>query len=171
MIRYHTEDITECSPVNFITSKQLEMIKEKSEIDDILDDIQDIFSIPSFFIIISNVSTCASVLSLYLDNHDISVVTYIEWALYATDSMGCFVAILWIAGRVTVMDQKFKGSFHRKAKLRMFLATTPEEPRLERWLFDKPNFVFNGWDILPYRRSTIFTVIGALVTYTALMVN
>ncbi|GFR18192.1 uncharacterized protein TNCT_129231 [Trichonephila clavata] len=171
VIRRLTEDITLGSPINFITSKRLEKIKEKSEIDDILDNIQDIFSMPSLFIIVSNLSTCASVLNLYLNSHTISVVTYIEWALYAINSLGCLVAVLWIAGGVTVADQKFKESFHRKSKLRMFLDATPTEPRLERWLFDKPDFVFNGWGILPYRRITVFAVIGALVTYTVLIVN
>ncbi|GFU71876.1 uncharacterized protein TNCV_1628171 [Trichonephila clavipes] len=160
-----------CSPNNFITLKRLEKIKEKSDVDDILDDIQDIFSMSSFFIIISNVSTCASVLSLYLHSNSISVVTSIEWTLYAINSLGCLVSVLWIAGGVMVADQKFKESFHRKSKLRMFLDAIPTEPRLERWLFDKPDFVFNGWGILPYRRVTVFAVIGALVTYTVLIVN
>ncbi|GFR05972.1 hypothetical protein TNCT_668841 [Trichonephila clavata] len=116
-------------------------------------------------------STCASVLSLYLNNHTISVVTYIEWTSYTINSLGCLVAVLWIAGEVTVTDQKFKESFHRKSKLRMFLDVTPTEPRLERWLFDKADFVFNGWGILPYQRVTAFALIGALVTYTVLVVR
>ncbi|GFU71865.1 uncharacterized protein TNCV_1628061 [Trichonephila clavipes] len=171
VIRRLTEDVTLCSPINFITSKQLEKIKEKSEIDDILGAIQDIFSMSSLFIIISNVSTCTSILNLYLHSNSISVVTSIEWAVYAINSLGCLVSVLWIAGGVTVADQKFKESFHRKSKLRMFLDVIPTEPRLERWLFDKPDFVFNGWGILPYRRVTVFAVIGALVTYTVLIVN
>ncbi|GFR05968.1 hypothetical protein TNCT_668831 [Trichonephila clavata] len=35
VIRRLTEDITLCSPINCITSKRLEKIKEKSELDDI----------------------------------------------------------------------------------------------------------------------------------------
>ncbi|GFQ72779.1 uncharacterized protein TNCT_436521 [Trichonephila clavata] len=65
----------------------------------------------------------------------------------------CLIAILWIAGGVAIEERKFKDLFHKKAKLRMLLVESPDEPRLERWLFDKPDFVFTGWDIISYRRT------------------
>ncbi|GIX75016.1 hypothetical protein CEXT_555741 [Caerostris extrusa] len=72
---------------------------------------------------------------------------------------------------VPIELNEFKAVFYKKAFVRMMSSTTLEEPKLERWLFDKPHFVFTGCDIVSYRRSTVLAVVGTLLTYTVLVIN
>ncbi|GFR05975.1 uncharacterized protein TNCT_668851 [Trichonephila clavata] len=166
-----SQDIIKYSPSNFDASKQVKKIKEITHIEEILDAIQNIFSVPTFLIVFANLFTCAHILSLYLKQSNHTVLSYMEWVLYASNAVSCLIAILWIAGGVAIEERKFKDLFHKKAKLRMLLVESPDEPRLERWLFDKPDFVFTGWDIISYRRNTVLAVIGALITYTVLIAD
>ncbi|GFR05978.1 uncharacterized protein TNCT_668871 [Trichonephila clavata] len=79
--------------------------------------------------------------------------------------------MLWMAGETTIKERRFREIFYQKAQSKMLSAGNAEEPRIERWLLDKPEFVFTGWDIVSYRRSTVFAVLGTLITYSVLVVN
>ncbi|GIY93645.1 uncharacterized protein CEXT_760721 [Caerostris extrusa] len=86
-------------------------MKQKSRIDDILDSIQDIFSFPSFLMVVANLLNCFSVLNVYLDRKSWAsggISTFIECSLYCIDSLVCLVSLLWIAGDVPVEDRAFK---------------------------------------------------------------
>ncbi|GFT99483.1 uncharacterized protein NPIL_593431 [Nephila pilipes] len=95
----------------------------------------------------------------------------ISWTFYATNSFGSLIAILWIAGGVPIALDTFKDEFFKTAHHKMLLSSLPEEPKLEKWLFHKPDFVFTGCDIFSYRRSSILAVVGTLLTYTFLIIN
>ncbi|GFU33649.1 uncharacterized protein NPIL_113571 [Nephila pilipes] len=170
-INHLSLDIARCSPRNFIISKQIQKIKEMTHVEEILEAMQDIFSVPTFLIIISNLSTCANMLSMYLTETNNNALSYIEWTLYTLNCLACVITIVLFAEGVTTEECRFKDAFHKKSKLRMLLIAGPEEPRLGRWLLDKPDFVFTGWNILPYKRDTVFVVVGTLISYTALMAN
>ncbi|GIY51988.1 uncharacterized protein CDAR_251841 [Caerostris darwini] len=158
----------------FNKSKRTEIIKQKSNIDDIFGSIQVIFSFPSLILILLKLLFCFSILSLYLDeNYLISgnIRFAIQFAIQTTDSLVILVSTLWIAGRIPIEERKFKDAFHKKMDLRMFIENDRERLELERWLFIKPDFVFNGWNILSYQRSSIFALFGTIITYTLLVGN
>ncbi|GIY53694.1 uncharacterized protein CDAR_616861 [Caerostris darwini] len=172
MIKLLTQEVMQCSGKEFVVSKRTEFIKRKSRIDDILDRIQDIFSFPTFAIIGSNLLNCFCVLNSYLDKNmwmpgGTSVM--IECTLYTINSLGCLVAVFWIAGDIPMEECKFKIVFQRKISLRLLFAENTEKFKSEKLLLHKQNFVFTGWDILSYRRSSIFALFGALMTYTVLI--
>ncbi|GFT44025.1 uncharacterized protein NPIL_96671 [Nephila pilipes] len=155
--------------VNWISNTQ-----KKSQGNRNLNCIEEVFSIPSFLILVANLSICFCILSLYLHITEWKVIhlsMYFEWALYAFNSSGCLFLIIWTAAEVPIKERKFKEVFHQKAQSRIFSSETPEDFRIERWLLDKPDFVFTGVNIVSYRRSTIFAVMGTLITYTVLVVN
>ncbi|GFU71854.1 hypothetical protein TNCV_1627951 [Trichonephila clavipes] len=66
--------------------------------------------------------------------------------------------MLWTAGGIPIQERRFKDVFYQKAQSRMICAGYLKENRVERWLFDKPDFIFTGCGILSYRRSTLFAV-------------
>ncbi|GIX78355.1 uncharacterized protein CEXT_98481 [Caerostris extrusa] len=168
-----TRELSECSTETFVILKRAEILKSKSRIDDILDAIQDIFSLPTFIIVVANLLNCFSVLSAYLDKYSmlmsggISVIT--EWTLYTVNSLGCLIAVLWIAGDIPVEEYKFKNTLQKKINMRLLFAGNSEKFKSEKLLLLKQDFVFTGLDILSYRRSSIFTLFGALMTYTVLI--
>ncbi|GBM43393.1 hypothetical protein AVEN_264612-1 [Araneus ventricosus] len=173
MISRLTQEVEKCPPESFIPSKRLEIIGVKSRIDDILNCLQDVFSLPSFIIVISNLLTGFSITSLYLD---LWISKYPELGIRLLsfnfiNSFACLVFILWIAGRIPLEESRFKEAFHTKVKQRMIVVKTPEKLTFEKWLLSKPDFVFSGWDIFSYRRNSIFVLVGTLITYSALIAD
>ncbi|GIY26059.1 uncharacterized protein CDAR_195481 [Caerostris darwini] len=172
MIKLLTEEVTQCSVEEFGVSKRIAFMKRKSRIDDILDRIQDIFLFPLFTIVVSNVLNGFCMLNSYLDKNiwmsdGISLI--IESALYTINSLGCLVAVFWIAGDIPVKEHKFKNTLQKKINMRLLFAENSENFKSEKLLLHKQDFVFTGWDILSYRRSSIFTLFGALMTYSVLI--
>ncbi|GFU33640.1 uncharacterized protein NPIL_113521 [Nephila pilipes] len=174
VIKQLTEEILCCPAESFGPSKRFEILKRKTEIDETLSCIEDIFSKPSFFILVANLFICFCTLFFYLHSRkreDILLSLYSEWALHALNSLGCLILFIWIAGEIPIKERKFKEIFYQKTQSRMYTTETAEELRMEKWLLYKPDFVFTGWDILPFRRSTVFAVLGTLITYTVLVLN
>ncbi|GBM45614.1 hypothetical protein AVEN_86550-1 [Araneus ventricosus] len=174
LIKLLSDEIVRCSPHSFTSSKRIKIVRQKSKIDDILDSIQDIFSLPSFIIIILNLAACFSLLGLYLDMTSMQargVIFIVEWALYAGNAIAGLVLTLWIAGYVPIEDSRFKEEFYKKMKMRMLLLGLSEEMELEKWIITRPEFAFTGWNILSYRRSSVFALVGTLLTYTFLVVR
>ncbi|GFU71875.1 uncharacterized protein TNCV_1628161 [Trichonephila clavipes] len=170
-IRQLTEEIERCPAELFDASKQLGILKRKAKIDDILGFIEDIFSFPTFTIIIANLFIAASVIGIYLyttEWYAYLISLYVERCIYFLNSLIYIIIPMWTAGGIPLEECKFREMFYKKLQSRMFSIGISEKPRLARWLFAKPEFVFTGWNILSYRRSTMFAVVGTLVTYTVL---
>ncbi|GFR18193.1 uncharacterized protein TNCT_129241 [Trichonephila clavata] len=169
-----TKEIHNCPFECFGISKKFEILRRKARIDEILRGIENVFSLPSFLIIIANLSTCACVLALYLRVEEWEgnlKLSFIDWAFYVLNSSACLIIMLWTAGGIPIQERRFKDVFYQKAQSRMICTGYPKENRVERWLFDKPDFAFSGCGILSYRRSTLFAVAGTLITYTMLVAN
>ncbi|KAF8787279.1 hypothetical protein HNY73_008894 [Argiope bruennichi] len=165
------QEIADCPSELLMPTKRLEIIKEKSRIDEITNAIEDVFSLPTFIIAVANQLTCFSFLSLYFTKRltDYSALDIVVFVLKAANCFGCCVFVLWMASKVNLEDKRFKESFRTKLKHRMIAFKTREDLQLEKWLLEKPDIVFTGCDIFPYRRNSIFVVVGALLTYTVLI--
>ncbi|GFY48345.1 uncharacterized protein TNIN_50521 [Trichonephila inaurata madagascariensis] len=168
-----TSDVIRCSPENFGTSTQIKILTQRSKIDNILSGIQNSFSYSSFFIILANILSCGSVLGALLKENldEIESSTLLIWAFYTTNSFGSLTAILWIAGGVPIALGRLKDEYFKKAHQKMLLASIPEEPKLEKWLLDRPELVLTGCNIFSYRRNSLLAVMGTLLTYTFLLIN
>ncbi|GFT19407.1 uncharacterized protein NPIL_408901 [Nephila pilipes] len=168
-----TNEILLISPEAFEPTKQIDILRRKARIDDVLDSIQHLFSSPSFFIIVTNFLSCGNVIGwyLYYDLGDYRAYMFIESLIYGVNGFGCLICILWMAGSVSVYMQNLKEAFHRKAHLRAILLHRMQEPQLKRELFEKPDFTFTACDIISMKKSTILAVIGTLLTYTVLIIN
>ncbi|GFU71853.1 hypothetical protein TNCV_1627941 [Trichonephila clavipes] len=83
------------------------------------------------------------------------------------DKEACLVIILWMAGGTSIKERR--EIFYQRSQSRMLFTGNAEEPRIERWLLDKPEFVFTGWDIVSYGRNIVFAVLGTLITYSVVV--
>ncbi|GFT33491.1 uncharacterized protein NPIL_668861 [Nephila pilipes] len=163
-------DIAKYTPDEFEQSKQLDILKKKANICRDLQSIQTVFSLPMFLILVANFFMCSSVLG--------GVLIKIKFAdddmifiFYFVNAILCIITALWVAGSVPVEMSRFKEAFHQTTHERLLYYHTTEELHLKMDLFNEPDFVLTGCNILPFRRSTILTVIGTLLTYTVLVVN
>ncbi|GFT35867.1 uncharacterized protein TNCV_2154281 [Trichonephila clavipes] len=113
---------------------------------------------------------CYSILGLYLIG-DFGIVQQIQGTTVGVCSFLCLIGTLWTAGTLPIELKKLKDTFYEKAYLRRisFRFLSEENSRTE--IFDKPDFVFTGCDVLSYRRSAVFAIVGTLVTYTVLIIN
>ncbi|GFS35919.1 uncharacterized protein TNIN_327101 [Trichonephila inaurata madagascariensis] len=85
----------------------------------------------------------------------------------------CFyvTSILWAAGTVSVEMRKFKEMFHYKTHLKLLCKYSEEQVHLTMNLMNEPDFALTGWDVVFLGKSTILGLIGALFTYTVLLMS
>ncbi|GFX66481.1 uncharacterized protein TNCV_1291621 [Trichonephila clavipes] len=167
-IRHLAEQVSGFSPEAFEPTEQISILRSKAKMDDLLELVQKVFSVPTFFLIIANFVSCYRIIGW-------NFVTYweevrvIHSVLYGATSFICLIGVLWVAGGLPVEVASLKKKYYKKAHLRIIFVTTSKEHRLKQELLEEPEFCFTGWDILPYKRSSILAIIGALLTYTALV--
>ncbi|GFT33483.1 uncharacterized protein NPIL_668821 [Nephila pilipes] len=170
VIKRLNREINQCKPEHFVPSKQIDILKRKAMIDDVLEVVQRSFSTTSFFLITTNFVSCCRLFgwNLMYAWHSVKAI---ETFFYGVSSLGCLIGILWVAGGLPIEQQKLKKEFYKKSLLRLIFVGISQEPRLTKELLDSPDFVFSGCNILFYKRSSILVVIGTLLTYTILVVS
>ncbi|GFT77868.1 uncharacterized protein TNCV_4635741 [Trichonephila clavipes] len=98
LIELLTQEIQRVPPETFVISRQIEVISQEARMEYILKNIQEIFSLPSFFIVIQNFLTCSEVIRFYLYTSS-STRKYVFRTLaqsffYPLNSSGCLV-LMW----------------------------------------------------------------------------
>ncbi|GFQ84329.1 uncharacterized protein TNCT_697051 [Trichonephila clavata] len=169
-IRNLTRKISTYSPEQFGPSEQIKVLRYKAKIDEILKITQEIFSAPSFCWIVASSVSCYSMLGLYLMSR-LQGIPLIEGASFGIISFLCLIVPLWIAGTLPVELNKLKETLYEKAYLRWISFKFPSEQNSRREILDKSDFTFTGCDIISYRRSSPFLIVGSLVTYTVLIIS
>ncbi|GFU32158.1 uncharacterized protein NPIL_201391 [Nephila pilipes] len=165
-----TKDIAKYSTNAFGPEEQRDILRRKAEIDDILDIIQEVFSVPSFFIILGYFIICCRALAWSLTQPTktpIPMLTLINGVIILIS----LSATLWVSGGLPEKINKLKEAFYRKTHRRIIFVGTSGEPDLRKELLDKPDLVLTGCGILFYRKSSVLAVIGALLTYTVLVIS
>ncbi|GFR25242.1 uncharacterized protein TNCT_172521 [Trichonephila clavata] len=169
-VRNLTRKISLCSPEEFGPSEQIQVLRYKEKIDEILKITQEIFSVPSFCLIVAYSISCYTMIGWYLVGIK-EIAEVIHSSFICTCSFLYLTGTLWIAGSLPVELNKLKDTFYEKAYLRWISFGFPSEQNFRREILAKPEFVFTGCDILHYRRSSVLAVVGTLVTYTLLVIN
>ncbi|GFY38998.1 uncharacterized protein TNIN_495041 [Trichonephila inaurata madagascariensis] len=168
-----TLEVQQVPPEAFGIPKQIDMIKRKAKIEDILQNIQDIFSLPSFLLVVENFLSCSAIIGFYLYNGSEKSVThtYAQSFLHTLNSLGCLVLMIWVVGGVPIQMRKLKEAFRKKKRLRLIYVCAREEISLHAECFENSDFVFTGCDVISFRRTLILAILGTLLTYTALLIN
>ncbi|GFR19620.1 uncharacterized protein TNCT_56801 [Trichonephila clavata] len=169
-VRNMTRKIALYSPEQFGPSEQIRILRHKAQIDEVLKIAQDIFSVPSFCLMLANTISCYTTLGCYLLT-PLQVYQLMAYSVTGIISFLCLVGTLWVAGALPVELNNLKGTFYEKVYLRCIFFGFHKEQSLWREILEKPDFVFSGCDILFYKRSSILAAVGTLVTYTVLVIN
>ncbi|GFU47401.1 uncharacterized protein NPIL_82471 [Nephila pilipes] len=163
-----TGKVLQYRPEEFGPSEQIDILKRKAKIDDILDNMQNIFSLPSFLVIMTNLLTCCIVLGKNLNSSN-SKSLVISVLFVGLPNLVSLITVLWTAGSLSVEQHKLKGAFYKKVHLRFLMLRCSEDLQCKRELLDKPDFVLNGCNIFSYTRSSILAAVGTVMTYTLLV--
>ncbi|GFU33343.1 uncharacterized protein NPIL_173901 [Nephila pilipes] len=163
-----TQKVLQYPPKEFGLSEQVDILQGKAKIDDILDNMQDIFSLPSLLVIMSSFLSCCTVLGINLNGiNSNGLATSVLF--FGVPNLVSLIAVLWTAGGLPVEQHKLKGAFYKKVHIRFLMLRCSEEPQCKREILDKPEFVLNGCNIFSYTRSSILAAVGTLLTYTLLV--
>ncbi|GFR19938.1 uncharacterized protein TNCT_165121 [Trichonephila clavata] len=163
-----TQKILHYSPDEFGTPEQIEILRQKAEIDDMLEKLQDVFSIPSFFVIVSLLSSCLSFLGMHFTGKFLKCIE-VSAVFYGVPNLVYLIILLWIAGSIPVEQNKLQGAFYKRTHSRFLLHLTSQEQQCKREILDKNVFVLNGCSTFSYTRSSILALIGSLLTYSLLI--
>ncbi|GIY58119.1 uncharacterized protein CDAR_431811 [Caerostris darwini] len=152
-----TQEVQNMSPMGFGPSKQIYILRRKAIMDGVLNNIQNIFSVPIFFMLIANLLSCGTVVVwiLQFNFEEYRLYMVIGSVLFAINSFSSMTAVLLMAGQVPIQLQKLKESFYEKAHLRLISVCDLNEPQYKKELLEKPDFVLTGCDIISLRRSTV----------------
>lgn len=168
-----TEQVQKCAPEHFTLARQMYILKKFSNLEDVLMQLQNAFSLPAFCVFTAHFLTSCSVLGMVV----LSGISYMEFTeifvlfLSLVNSLPFLVACLWFAGGVTLAMDRFKVEFSKTTQRRLIVIRCAEESDFAKGLYERPNFVLTGCDILFFTRSSILTVAGTLLTYTLLVLN
>ncbi|GFR23849.1 uncharacterized protein TNCT_270641 [Trichonephila clavata] len=169
-IRKLTLKISLCSPEQFGPSEQIQVLRYKEKIDEILKITQEIFSVPSFCFIVATSISCYSILGWYLICNA-ETIQLIEGSTVGVSSFLCLTVTLWTAGTLPVELNKLKDTFYEKTFSRWISFRFLSEENYRNEILNKPYFAFTGCDIISYTRNSVFAIVGALVTYTVLIIS
>ncbi|GFR13686.1 uncharacterized protein TNCT_716401 [Trichonephila clavata] len=159
-----TRKVLRYSPEEFGPSEQIDILRQKAKVDMILEKLQDIFSLPSFPVILSNLLTCCAALGTTAIDLQ-AKMKIIKALFYGIANSVSLIVVLWVAGGLPIEQNKLKNAFYKRTHSRFLIVLSSEEPQCKREILDKPNFVFSGCKIFSYTRSSILTLIGTLLTY------
>ncbi|GFW19024.1 uncharacterized protein TNCV_165371 [Trichonephila clavipes] len=162
-VRHLAQQVSCFSPEAFRPSEQLHILRSKAKIDHLLELIQDVFSVPTFFLIVANFISCYRIIGWHFVTYW-EEVRVLHSILYGTTSFMCLIGVLWVAGGLPVEVNNLKKKFSKKVHLRLIFVCTSKEPQFTKELLEEPEFCFTGWDILPYKRSSILAIMGTLLT-------
>ncbi|GFY76005.1 uncharacterized protein TNIN_213421 [Trichonephila inaurata madagascariensis] len=166
---YLSQKVLHYSPEEFGPSEQVEILRQKAKIDDILENLQDIFSLPSVFVTITHLFTCCSVVGMSITGGNFSKVNAVKSIFYGIPNLVSLIVLLWIAGSIPVEQNKLKSAFYKRAHSRFLTVFPSEEPQCKREILEKIDFVLNGCSIFSYTRNSILAVFGTLLTYSLLI--
>ncbi|GFR19935.1 uncharacterized protein TNCT_165111 [Trichonephila clavata] len=169
-----TQKVMQVSSEDFDSSKQTDILRLKAKIDEIFENLQYVFSVPSFLVTAINFLTCGAMIGWLLYVDDLSILppfAIVEIAFYIVIDFSSLIALLWVTGNVPVELKKLKCEFYKKIRSRILYFSHGGETQLRKELFGHSNFTFSGCDIISFKRSTILALSGTLVTYTFLVIT
>ncbi|KAG8193054.1 hypothetical protein JTE90_028166 [Oedothorax gibbosus] len=151
----------------------MDIVRSKIKIQNIFEDVQTLFSLPSLLISIACFGFGVGVIGLVVLHNWKTVEVFVFYDSFYSLLMnfGPLVAVFWTAGRVPIEAKKFQDAFCKKIEYRMAFGIAIENQQIDKSLFDTSDLVFSGANVIFYRRSLVLGFAGSILTYTILLVN
>ncbi|KAF8788164.1 hypothetical protein HNY73_009695 [Argiope bruennichi] len=160
------------SPATFTFKVEMELLKKRHRIIDMLEMIEATLSTASFLTCAANFIACLTNLShllIYLSEN--KAITVINISLISGSAVVSTMSIFWNAGQIPIEMEKFSRLMRRRIEERSFLECNSLGIRTERSAVDEHVFVLSGHNLIYYRKSTILTLVGTILTYGLLILS
>ncbi|GFW16410.1 transposable element Tcb1 transposase [Trichonephila clavipes] len=117
-------------------------------------------------------SCCCAVAWLALGyNKESDESLFTLFSLFLIISVASQLAYFWFVGGLPIAMDSFREEFRSKLQQRLLSMGRTDEIDFEKGLYQKPSFVLSGCDVFYFRRSSILGLVGAILTYTLLLVT
>ncbi|GBN31476.1 hypothetical protein AVEN_211399-1 [Araneus ventricosus] len=121
------------SPKEFTAAQQKDVLKHQSRLSDVVQPLQNVFSVPSFLISVAHFSNCIIINALTVNNffQNKHYAEVIQWIFMITHSFGGLLSCLWIAGRLPMEAEILQEEFRKKMRQRLLIVSKNDEIRFE----------------------------------------
>ncbi|GBO13120.1 hypothetical protein AVEN_223539-1 [Araneus ventricosus] len=161
----------ECSSEVFTSSVQIEFLKRRLRIVTVLEEIQEVFSKSTFMVCTANFTACmANLAQILVYASESAAMTLLEVSSISSITVASMVSIFFSAGKVPVEMQRFSAIARRHFEQRVILGMRSEMAGAERLMLHE-TFTMSGCELIFYKRSTVLTVLGTILTYGLLILN
>ncbi|GFS60597.1 uncharacterized protein NPIL_116761 [Nephila pilipes] len=161
------QEIRQMSPEEFGIPEQLGVLRRKEKIDEILENIEDIFATPWLcIIIVTNLTFCTVVGRFMFFNFTKYRLNDIrELSLRVIIDFACLIAALGGANILSSRLRELKLLFYKKLRGRQLSVGNPREALTKQELFGKSNFILIG--ALEITWSKLLFYMGSLMSILA----
>ncbi|GBO22287.1 hypothetical protein AVEN_176553-1 [Araneus ventricosus] len=160
-----------CSSKAFTSSVQVEFLKKRLRIVSVLEEIEEVFSKSTFIVCTANFTACmANLAQILVYASENTALTLLEVFFISSITVASMVSIFFSAGKISVEMQRFSAIARRHFEHRVILGLSREDTGA-RSLFLDGKFTMSGCQLILYKRSTILTVLGTILTYGLLILN
>ncbi|GFU26397.1 uncharacterized protein TNCV_2507151 [Trichonephila clavipes] len=77
--------------------------------------------------------------------------------------------MFWIPGEVPIEMERFSQAARKKYELRAYFGIGSENPSVERALCENKAFVLSGFNLVYFKKESVLTVMGTILTYGQLL--
>lgn len=125
------------------------------------------------FVCIASFTACCSIVGSFVlfRMEDYHAMMLLESLYMLSHSVVVLILVIWFAGQVPIEMSLLRSAFCENIECRMLLGNGIKDTKLEKALYDTPDIVLTGGNILYFKRSLILTVLGIILTYTFLLIN
>ncbi|KAF8776857.1 hypothetical protein HNY73_013799 [Argiope bruennichi] len=160
-----------CSSKAFTSSMQVDFLEKRLRIVSVLEEIQEIFSVPIFIICTANFVACiANLAQIVVYASKNAAPTVVEVVFMSSNTVASMLCIFCSAGQVPTEMQKFSATARRHLEQRAILGMIRENLVIERLMLDE-TFTMSGCELIFYKKSTILTILGTILTYGLLILS
>lgn len=157
----------QCKPMEFTAQTQKMFLNSRETVINMLDDIQDVFSVVSFTVCCAHFAGCLGAVAFFTTIGGISMV--VEALFMAPLSLFCLCWIFWTGGGVSMQMQKFREVFNKQLENRAEFAF--ESTSLSRMYSLDEDYEMSGCGLIIYNRHAIIDVLASILTYGLLIMS
>ncbi|KAF8788160.1 hypothetical protein HNY73_009692 [Argiope bruennichi] len=165
-------ELENTSPKALTLKVEMELLKKRHRIIDMLEMIEATLSTASFLTCAANFVACLTNMSqllMYLSES--KAITLIDISFISGSAVVSTVLIFLNAGEIPIEMEKFSRLMQRRLEQRSLLEVNSKGIRSDCSRKDEQVFVLSGSDFISYRKSTILTWLGTILTYGLLILS
>ncbi|GBO30628.1 hypothetical protein AVEN_252638-1 [Araneus ventricosus] len=171
-LRSLSSELDKCPPEAFTFKIKNEMLKKRQKIMKLVEKKEEALSTASFIACSATFMACLAHMSQLLAYFSGNLIVIIVQVSF---NIGCAVvstaSIFFKAGQIPIEMDKFSRLKRRYIELRSFLALSSSSTSVEISMNVDQVITLSGCDLIMYRKSTILTFLGTILTYGLLFLG